>query len=255
MSIEERWKEDDVMSPHEIFAAERSIARARSVFSGVCKEEVLGLEEIWRAVGVRVDVVPTVSFPDKVLEIAAAHDMSLVFEPTMLSMEDVVRVGGAHVLNDTTSYKGEEFFYKEHLPGGWRLMGRVMVPGSNNKRYREQTPVLVDCVRDLFGDHLSTEMLQAIKELDQCRGAKANEMLRPLGVEALWHGVLCRRVLNIETMLDTATWTRSEASSRRMVAIGLRKNESFGVGDLDPTRMFPQVGACLALGPQVFRSK
>lgn len=246
-----------VANPHQRLAAECSIARARSVFSGICDEDVLGPDEVCRAVGMTVAVIPTVPFSDRVLETAANLGMSLVFEPRVpaLSMKDVVGLGVPNVLYNTTSYENEGFFAKERLPGGWWLMGRLMVPGSNNKKYHDQTPVIVEAVRDFFGAHLSEEMKQAVKELGQCSGARANEMLRPLAVQSLWHMVLCQIILKRRIMSTDAVWTRSRASGGGIIAIGLQAERGAFVGDLDSSKSFENTGVHLALGPQVFRSK
>lgn len=121
-------------------------------------------------------------------------------------------------LYDTSWYKTEDFYCKDTMEFGWKLISKELVPNSKNKTYPEQDEI--------------------IKKYPGYKRATALEVMYLTAVHKITTG---KRLFE-----DEYTWTSSVASGGRLVSVGGANRDAVDVGWNSHGFSGSYLGVCLS---------
>ncbi|MEK9151581.1 MAG: AAA family ATPase [Patescibacteria group bacterium] len=257
-------------------ALAEQIKDAKEILGG---KDVLGIEEIEKAFGIRVrtEDIPRIPFSKKELENAKESGQFLILrvdkaaDGTALTMkkmyktltEEFEKSGDGKLLYDTDWY-GKEAFFTKNKPGlAWALVSKEIVPDSENKNYLEQTERLIDYIKNSVfkGTALPKEYQDALREFSEKKpeiaklmdsgSEEAANMLAELSItkltrqsptEVIYDMVAYFKSNHERLLQDKYTWTAIRSSGGEFVYVGSFGVGGAGVGRDDPRSQFGGLG-------------
>lgn len=242
-------------------------------------KDVLGIEEIEEAFGIRVreEDAPNIPFSKEDLETAKELGQFLILrvdkaqDGTGLSMEkmhdllaeEFKKDGNGKILVSIDWYKDEDFFKKETPKLSWALVGKEIIPDSNGKNYLEQIERIFDYIKDAVfkGKAMSKEYQDALKEFAEKKSEiqrlmgsdlqEAAKLLEDLAITRLarqspaecLYDMLAYFKNNKERLLENMyTWTSRRSSDGRFVRVGFFAAAGAFVHRFDPRSQHVNLG-------------
>ena len=160
---------------------------------------------------------------------------------------------GTKLLFDTDWYKNEKFFTQERTELRWKLVSKDLISNSTDKNYLDQTDVLYEHVRAIYGfadiNKIPKEVIEALEEWDDLKKntkkfdelkkfvessdeaewksaadtlekLKLTQMFRESFIEWFYRTALTERATGERLLPNTYSWTKSRASGGFFVSAG-----------------------------------